>query len=128
MKYYKLRKNLPTFKAGELFYADADGSLRRVEDDTMAYYHTTIKKFPEIISGDWFYEVPGPERDAKTKHAFLEYLNGHKDERFFQAVRNFTMEFLDSKANFVLVGSDPESPELLDTFYWECDMMLKEEE
>lgn len=32
-KYYRLRKNLPTFNKGELFYIDSCGNLRRVKDN-----------------------------------------------------------------------------------------------
>ena len=78
MKYYKLAKDLPTFEEGELFYMDGSGSLCRAKDDILAYYHTTIAKFPNILE-DWFCEVPAPERDSKTKYAFMEYLSDHKE-------------------------------------------------
>lgn len=50
-------------------------------------------------------------RSEKTKKAFIKYLEEHPEERFWQAVRNF------SGYNFVLVRNDTETPE--DTFYWE---------
>lgn len=58
-------------------------------------------------------------RDEKTRQLFIEYLEEHPDERFMQAVRNFIgVPFL------VASGSAPKEG---DTFYWECDEMLKEE-
>ena len=133
MKYYKLAKDLPTFNEGELFYIDDSGNLYRAKDNMLAYYHTTVAKFPNILE-DWFYEVPAPERDSKTKYAFMEYLNNHKNERFFQAIRNFARYYLDTnstgiKTPFILASDLP--PKALyeeDTFHWECDEMLKEDD
>lgn len=133
MKYYQLMKDLPTFKEGELFYTNDYGSLVRVKDGLMAYYCETIKQFPNILE-DWFREVPAPERDIETKHAFIEYLNGHREERFFQAVRNFTRRYLDTKKTGAerpfIIASDLPPTELYeeDTFHWECDEMLKEDD
>lgn len=132
MKYYKLAKDLPTFKKGELFYIDDSGSLCRAKDDIMAYYHTTVAKFPNILE-EWFYEVPAPERDSNTKHAFMKYLSDHREERFFQAIRNFADDYLccDGSLNCIAyIKADDynvqNSP--IDTFYWECDEMLKEDD
>ena len=128
MKYYKLKKALPTFKKGELFYMNDWGSLYRVRDNLMAYSYKTVAKFPELVE-DWFEEVPAPERDSKTKYAFMEYISDHKDERFFQAVLNFTNLYLDEKVNRVCCHRSHRKAEWCDdTFYWECDEMLKEEE
>ena len=132
MKYYKLAKDLPTFEQGELFYIDDSGNICRVKDDMLAYHHTTVTKFPNMLK-DWFYEVPEPERDSKTKHAFIKYLSDHKSERFFQAVRNFADDYLccDGSLNCIAyIKADDynaqNSP--VDTFYWECDEMLKEDD
>lgn len=126
MKYYQLTKDLPTFKKGELFYSDGPGSLIRAKDNLMAYSHTTVAKFPNILK-DWFREVPAPERDSKTKHAFIEYLSNNKQERFFQAVRNFAREYLDDDFNFIYYSENPlegyveHYDQFQDTFYFECD-------
>lgn len=133
MKYYKLKKDLPTFKKGELFYMDDSGSLARVKDDLMVYYYKTIKKFPSILE-DWFAEVPAPVRDGKTKQAFIEYLNSHEYERFFQAIRNFAQLYLGDEFNFIYASKREQEyykqhyDKFEDTFYMECDDMLKEEE
>ena len=58
-------------------------------------------------------------RDEKTKQLFIKYLEEHPDERFMQTVRNFIgVPFL------VASGTTPKEG---DTFYWECDKLLKEE-
>lgn len=58
MKRYKLLKDLPTFKAGDLFYISEYGAL--VYDDggfgVMAYAQSTLEKFPNILT-EWFEEV-----------------------------------------------------------------------
>lgn len=133
MKYYQLMKDLPTFKEGELFFIDGRGNLIScAHEDIVAYSEVTLKKFPSILE-NWFREVPAPERDSKTKYAFMEYISDHRDERFFQAIRNFAREHIqgDFKVNF-LYASDHEaevvnSATASDTFYWECDEMLKGE-
>lgn len=126
MKFYKLKKDLPTFNEGELFYLNEYGSLYRVSDDLMAYYHTTIAKFPNMLE-DWFEEVPAPVRDAKTKAAFEAYMTLHPEERFFQAVRNFTRKYLDGTANFIAASDNITAGSFVDTFHWECDEMLEED-
>ena len=127
MKYYRLKRDLPTFEKGELFYMDDFGSIHRVKDDLLAYYHTTVDKFPNMVE-DWFEEVPAPARDAKTKAAFEAYMTLHPEERFFQAVRNFTREYLDKTANFIAASDNGLAGSFVDTFYWECDEMLKEDD
>jgi hypothetical protein len=84
MKKYKLLKDLPTFKAGELFETDEDGSLWKIEREpdcgykdsrVMAYHGETIKKFPNILT-DWFEEIKEPlikdEKIRKTVKAWAE--------------------------------------------------------
>lgn len=65
MKRYKLKKDLPTFKAGDEFIIETDGSLYYMGDDETfvatnerikAYDKTTLEKFPNILE-DWFEEV-----------------------------------------------------------------------
>jgi hypothetical protein len=133
MKYYRLKRDLPTFEKGELFYMDDFGSIHRVKDDLLAYYHTTVDKFQNMVE-DWFEEVPAPARDAKTKAAFEAYMTLHPEQRFFQAVRNFTRRYLNLKGAGVdkpfIIASGLPPTELYeeDTFHWECDEMLKEED
>lgn len=66
MKRYRLKKDLPTFKTGDIFERDDDhGNLYyrlRDEDGRLvkcvcAYTSYTLKEFPNIIK-DWFEEIP----------------------------------------------------------------------
>ena len=56
MKRYKLKKDLPTFKEGEIFYLSDSGNLIRESDNIPAYSWSTIDKFPNILT-DWFEEI-----------------------------------------------------------------------
>lgn len=57
MKYYKLLKDLPTFKAGDEFYLDKEGNLRFEENvNIVAYHHSTLESFPNALK-DWFEEI-----------------------------------------------------------------------
>jgi hypothetical protein len=132
MKYYRLTKDLPTFKKGQIFYLNEYGSLVCDEGNIIAYSWSTIDKFPNILK-DWFEEVPAPARDAKTKAAFEAYLTLHPEQRFFQAVRNFANDYLCYEGLLNCIASikaedySEQNPPV-DTFYWECDDMLKEKE
>ena len=69
MKRYKLLKDLPTFKAGQLAYISKTGNLiagtpeNQKTTETgliiMIYHETTLKKFPEILT-EWFEEIQEP--------------------------------------------------------------------
>lgn len=62
-------------------------------------------------------------RDRKTKEQIVQYLNENPEQRFFQAVRNFTLENLNKYSSFICSTSGDGSFE--DTFYCECDEMLE---
>lgn len=75
MKYYKLLKDPPTFKAGEEFFISKSGNLiagtprnpKQITVETlygipkkidlMAYAQETLEEFPNILK-DWFEELP----------------------------------------------------------------------
>lgn len=69
MKRYKLLKDLPTFKAGQLAYISKTGNLiagtpeNQKTTETgliiMIYHETTLKKFPGILT-EWFEEIEEP--------------------------------------------------------------------
>lgn len=59
MKKYKLIKELPTFKAGDIFTIGPDGSLYKDIGEPRpicAYAASTLKKFPNILT-EWFEEI-----------------------------------------------------------------------
>lgn len=61
MKRYKLLKDLPTFKAGDLFYISEHGALVYDDGDfgVMTYTQSTLEKFPNILT-EWFEEIQEP--------------------------------------------------------------------
>jgi len=69
MKRYRLLKELPTFKAGQLAYISKTGNLiagtpeNQETTETgliiMIYHETTLKKFPNILT-EWFEEIEEP--------------------------------------------------------------------
>ena len=69
MKRYKLLKDLPTFKTGQLAYISKTGNLiagtpeNQKTTETgliiMIYHETTLKKFPNILT-EWFEEIKEP--------------------------------------------------------------------
>lgn len=68
MKRYKLLKDLPTFKAGDLFYISEYGALVYDDGDggVMAYARQTLEKFPNILA-DWFEKVEEPTNSIHWK-------------------------------------------------------------
>lgn len=56
MKRYKLKRDLPAFKAGEVFYLSDAGNLFRESDNVPVYGWTIIDKNPNILT-DWFEEI-----------------------------------------------------------------------
>lgn len=80
MRLYKLLKDLPTFKAGQLAYISKTGNLiagtpeNQKTTETgliiMIYHETTLKKFPNILT-EWFEEIKEESTDSihwKPKH------------------------------------------------------------
>lgn len=61
MKRYKLKKDLPTFEAGEIFDISANGDLvmrgECISDCILAYSARALQKFPNILT-EWFEEIP----------------------------------------------------------------------
>lgn len=51
--FYRLKTDLPTFKAGDLFYLDRNGSLRHKDTDIVAYHYSTLMKFPDALEKFW---------------------------------------------------------------------------
>ena len=73
MKRYRLAKDLPTFKAGQLAYVSKTGNLmagtpeKQKTTETgliiMIYHETTLKKFPNILT-EWFEEIQEEPTDS----------------------------------------------------------------
>lgn len=81
MKRYKLLKDLPTFKAGQLAYVSSLGNLMAgtpEEPETadtglnlMMYHRGTLEKFPNILT-EWFEEIKEPVNSIHWKPNFGE--------------------------------------------------------
>ena len=89
MKLYKLLKDLPTFKAGQLAYISKTGNLiagtpeNQKTTETgliiMIYHETTLKKFPNILT-EWFEEIQEPTDSIHWKPVIgEEYWSFHSD-------------------------------------------------
>ena len=65
MKRYKLLKDLPTFKAGDLFYISEYGALvySGGDVDVMVYARQTLDMFPNILT-EWFEEIQEEPTDS----------------------------------------------------------------
>lgn len=85
MKRYKLKKDLPTFRAGDLFELRDDGCLYWVrgwrnpdevkycDKEVIAYHKNTLRFFPSILT-DWFEEIKESTRwkpELHQKYYFL---------------------------------------------------------
>lgn len=63
-KLYRLKKDLPTFKAGDIFtLADNEDLYKDIGEQIPihAYTASTLVKFPNILT-DWFEEIPEPQK------------------------------------------------------------------
>ena len=123
MKQYKLKKDLPTFKAGGTFHINDKGNLVSDNESSkgiVAYSKSTLDKFPCILT-DWFEEYE--EQDPLSKESLIEYLRANPEQRLMQAVYNFIEQKLGQDITSLAVwfqdGSGP-----ADTERWECDHMM----
>ena len=81
MRRYVLKKDLPTFKAGQLAYISKTGNLIAGTPENqettdygliiMIYHETTLKKFPNILT-EWFEEIKEPVNSIHWKPNFGE--------------------------------------------------------
>lgn len=75
MKRYKLKRNLPTFNAGDVFYLSEVGNLIRESDNVPAYSRTTLDKFQNILT-DWFEEIDESNRWRPKKNHIYYCISG----------------------------------------------------
>ena len=123
MKQYKLKKDLPTFKAGGTFHINDKGNLVSDNESSkgiVAYSKSTLDKFPCILT-DWFEEYE--EQDPLSKESLIDDLRANPEQRLMQAVHNSIEQKLGqditSRAVWFQDGSGP-----ADTERWECDHMM----
>lgn len=68
----------------------------------------------------------GNVRDKNTKRAFIDYLTEHREQRFYQAVVNFTKEKTKLDCWSMRIAKSPEEPIGLDIFNIEADNYINE--
>ena len=74
MKRYKLKRDIPAFKAGETFRLSDAGNLFRESDNVPVYGRTIIDKNPNILA-EWFEEIKESTRwkpEENQKYYFLD--------------------------------------------------------
>ena len=74
MKRYKLKRDIPAFKAGEVFYLSDAGNLFLESDNVPVYSWTILYKNPNILT-DWFEEIKEPTRWKPEMHQVYRYVN-----------------------------------------------------
>lgn len=75
MKRYKLKRDIPAFKAGEVFYLSDAGNLFRESDNVPVYGWTIIDKNPNILT-DWFEEIDESTRWKPEMGHDYYYISG----------------------------------------------------
>lgn len=87
-KRYRLKRDLPTFKAGDEFIKYGHGGLVHIRPDGIvgvcAYASGTLEKFPNILT-DWFEEIKDEPliRDEDIRKVVRAWarVNGEEDDR-----------------------------------------------
>lgn len=98
MKRYKLKKDLPTFKAGEIFYLSDNVNLLRESDNIHAYSWSTIDKFPNILT-DWFEEIKETTSWKPEKHDWCWYISA------CGALNDFNYNSSPEQQQYVAIGN-----------------------
>ena len=108
MKRYKLKKDLPTFKAGDEFYLDSNNDLRLKKPDIMAYSHITLEKFPNILK-DWFEEIPEYKRRRAEIGDLYYFIDNSGNVTYKYDYDNLWDNYRHSTGNYGLVKKDLET-------------------
>lgn len=99
MKYYKLLKEIPMFKKGDLFFIHPEqGCLIQKDTLRLAYHKETIDKNPEILN-DWFEEIP---EEYKRWRAKEDYKYWHIDSC---GQVDYCWEFVDNGDDSYAIGN-----------------------
>lgn len=112
MKQYKLLKDLPTFKAGQLAYISKTGNLIAGTPENqettdygliiMIYHETTLKKFPNILT-EWFEEMEEPTTSVRlTPEEAAEARDRRLAEVRLQRTSTFKPDFENGNGGYVV--------------------------
>lgn len=108
MKRYKLKKDLPTFQAGDEFYLDSNNDLRLKGSDIMAYNHKTLEKFSNIIK-NWFEEIPDDKRWRAEKGEGYWYVNDCGAIKHYHDYRDVVDNFRFTTGNYFKTKKEAEA-------------------
>lgn len=111
MKYYQLKKDLPTFKVGDIFELRENGCLylhdnednRHWQPDVMAYHSRTLKNFPNILK-DWFEDITGIYPLVQASQLLAQSLG--KNYYHFRVMETEVIGKTQRVAGYILVESD----------------------
>lgn len=133
-KRYKLKRDLPTFKAGDIFYLSDAGNLLRESDNIAAYSWSTIDKFPNILT-DWFEEIKPAEpliKDEKIRKAIRAWAEANEREYLLVIKSGGRLEISDGSPHLIYISFhvDNDTLKILDdrTYYPIAELCGEEEE
>ncbi len=135
LKQYKLKRDLPTFKAGDEFIICCGNLIEVKPDGTLgvcAYSGTTLKKFPNILT-DWFEEVKEPLiKDEKIRKAVRAWAEANGREYLLVIKSGGRLEISDGSPHLIYVSFhvDNDTLKSLDdrTYYPIAELCGEEEE
>ena len=135
LKQYKLKRDLPTFKAGSEFIVCCDNLIEVKPDGTLgvcAYSGTTLKKFPNILT-DWFEEVKEPLiKDEKIRKAVRAWAEANGREYLLVIKSGGRLEISDGSPHLIYISFhvDNDTLKSLDdrTYYPIAELCGEEEE
>ena len=106
LKQYKLKRDLPTFKAGETFHLSGMGNLIHESDGVVAYSWSTIGKFPNILT-DWFEEIKPAEpliKDEKIRKAVRAWAEANGREYLLVIKSGGRLEISDGSPHLIYIS------------------------
>ena len=135
LKQYKLKRDLPTFKAGSEFIICCGNLIEVKPDGTLgvcAYSGNTLKKFPNILT-DWFEEVKEPIiKDEKIRKAVRAWAEANELEYLLVIKTGGRLEVSDGSPHLIYISFhvDNDTLKSLDdrTYYPIAELCGEEEE
>ena len=133
LKQYKLKRDLPTFKAGEIFHLSGMGNLIHESDGVVAYSWSTIGKFPNILT-DWFEEIKPAEpliKDEKIRKAVRAWAEANGREYLLVIKSGGRLEISDGSPHLIYISFHVDNDTLKsldDRIYYPIAELCGEEE
>lgn len=108
MKRYKLKRDLPTFNAGDEFCLNNNNDLYLKDSNIMAYNHITLEKFPNILT-DWFEEIHEYKRRRVEIGDLYYFIDDSGNVTYKYDYDNLWDNYRHSTGNYGLVKKDLET-------------------